>query len=207
MCTDSAHGRSGSPVGAVLDVSQSMKAVTCAVIESPPGGESRRLPLASENSRVDRQKPPLHVLVVDDEPLIRWSVTQALTDLGVEVEQAADATSTLAAIATAQLPFDVVVLDLRLPDVDDLSLVATVRRAQPRAAVILMTAFGTPDVVANAYQLGVRAILNKPFELDDMSRTVLTFGLASWPSQEPRGSATVTTVPPSDGDSTPTVPR
>lgn len=116
---------------------------------------------------------PFHILVVDDEPLIRWSVTETLAGLGVDVEQAESAASALQAITSAALPFDAVVLDLRLPDMKDLSLLATIRQLLPEAPVVLMTAFGTPEVLARAKQLGVRAVLTKPFELDELSRVVV----------------------------------
>ena len=69
------------------------------------------------------------------------------------------------------MPFDVVVLDLRLPDMDDLSLLATLRQLLPGRALVLMTAFGTPEIIADARALGA-AVLNKPFELDDLKRLV-----------------------------------
>jgi DNA-binding NtrC family response regulator len=119
---------------------------------------------------------PLRVLVVDDEALIRWSVSETLTDFGLEVEQAVDAASALAAIETAEPGFDVIVLDLRLPDMDDLTLVSTIRRRLPQVPVVLMTAFGTPEVVAQARALGVTNILSKPFELGELGRVVLDAG-------------------------------
>lgn len=128
---------------------------------------------ARENSRTAVKNAPLHVLVVDDEPLIRWSVTETLVDLGVDVEQADSAASALRSITTAALPFDVIVLDLRLPDMNDLSLLATVRQLLPETPVVLMTAFGTPEIMAGACSLGVHGVLNKPFELSDLSRMVL----------------------------------
>lgn len=114
---------------------------------------------------------PRHVLVVDDEPLIRWSVRETLLDLGYDVEQAPDAGSALRAVTTAARPFDVVVLDLRLPDMDDLSLLATLRQLLPKALLILMTAFGTAEIVSDAQALGA-IVLNKPFELIDLQRLV-----------------------------------
>ena len=115
---------------------------------------------------------PRSALVVDDEGLIRWSVSQTLAGLGLDVEQAIDGASALAAIAGAAAPFDVVVLDLRLPDVDDLALVGRVRELLPAAGVVLMTAFASPEIIAGARALGVRAVLNKPFELDELARLV-----------------------------------
>jgi DNA-binding NtrC family response regulator len=114
-----------------------------------------------------------HALVVDDEALIRWSVSETLAAMGMAVEQAGDGASALQAIANAAAPFDVVVLDLRLPDVDDLSLLGKVRQLLPSASVVLMTAFGTPEIVTGAQALGVRGILSKPFELDALTRMVL----------------------------------
>ena len=124
------------------------------------------------------KKLPLHVLVVDDEPLIRWSVTETLADLGLDVEQADCAASALQAITTTALPFDVIVLDLRLPDMSDLSLLATIRQLLPDTPIVLMTAFSTPEIVAEARRLGVRAVLNKPFELADLASLVM--GRAAW---------------------------
>jgi len=109
---------------------------------------------------------------VDDEPLIRWSVTESLSDLGLVVEAASDATSALRTVTNAALPFDVVVLDLRLPDMDDLSLLGTLRQLTPGASIILMTAFGTPEIIAEATALGA-TVLGKPFELDELKRLVV----------------------------------
>ena len=122
------------------------------------------------------KKTPLHVLVVDDEPLIRWSVTETLAGLGFDVEQADCAASALQALTTTAMPFDVIVLDLRLPDMNDLSLLATIRQLLPETPVVLMTAFGTPEIIAGARRLGVREVLNKPFELGDLSRLVTEAG-------------------------------
>lgn len=134
--------------------------------------ESRDTPAAATAAR--------HALVADDEALIRWSVAETLAGLGMEVRQAADAAATLQAIDEADEPFDVVVLDLRMPDVDDLSLVSKVRGLLPSATVILMTAFGTAEIVSGAHELGVRAVLSKPFELDHLRRLLgANEGLAS----------------------------
>ena len=61
------------------------------------------------------------VLIVDDEPLIRWSVSETLADHGCEVVETGDAHGARLAVGDDQ-PFDVVLLDYRLPDSDDLSL-------------------------------------------------------------------------------------
>jgi CheY-like chemotaxis protein len=116
--------------------------------------------------------PPPSVLVVDDEPLIRWSISQSLADLGFAAEDAPDAASALKIVTTSPEPFAVVVLDLRLPDMNDLSLLGTLRQLLPDAQLILMTAFGSPEIIADARALGAD-VLSKPFELSDLSRLIL----------------------------------
>src|SRR5437762_394428 len=112
----------------------------------------------------------LHILVVDDEPLIRWSISETLGAAGHQVTEAQDAASALK-LADASEP-DVVLLDFRLPDSDDLDLLARIRQIAPAATVILMTAFGTPDVTAGALELGASRVLNKPFNMHDLEDIV-----------------------------------
>jgi DNA-binding NtrC family response regulator len=111
------------------------------------------------------------VLVVDDEALIRWSLTQTLEDRGCEVEQAASGAEAIRKAASAD-SFDVVLLDFRLPDSNDLTLLARIRQMLPAAAVILMTAYSTPEVAQGALDLGARTVISKPFEMSDMAALV-----------------------------------
>ena len=113
----------------------------------------------------------LRVLVVDDELLIRWSVAETLTAAGHSVVQAGDARSALAAVGD-MTDVDVVLLDYRLPDSDDLALLGKIRRAVPDAAVVMMTAYGTPDVVDGALGLGAKAVMTKPFDMHDLDAIV-----------------------------------
>ena len=136
--------------GAILDVQPGMKQVSCMVDPEYRPDRDDSGPKVTGKISPAGEKFPRHVLVVDDEPLIRWSVTESLSDLGLVVEEASDATSALRTVTNAALPFDVVVLDLRLPDMDDLSLLGTLRQVLPGASIILMTAFGTPEVIAEA---------------------------------------------------------
>src|SRR5471032_3242290 len=111
--------------------------------------ESREFPqIMSKKLAVPR------VLIVDDEPLIRWSLAETLTERGCHVVEAEDAIGTRAAVAEEGSTFDVVLLDYRLPDSDSLSRLASIRGLAPQAQVILMTAFGRPDIVQGALDLG-----------------------------------------------------
>jgi DNA-binding NtrC family response regulator len=113
----------------------------------------------------------LRVLVVDDEPLIRWSIAETLGAAGHQVTEAQDAASALRALADAP-DTDLVLLDFRLPDSNDLGLLAEIRRMAPAVPVIMMTAFGTPDVTAGALKLGASKVLNKPFNMHDLEDLV-----------------------------------
>jgi two-component system NtrC family response regulator len=113
----------------------------------------------------------MRVLVVDDETLIRWAIAQTLAERGYEVTETGDAEGTRSAVR-ADRSFDVVLLDYRLPDSDDLTLLAAIRRALPAAQVIVMTAFGLPEVVRGALDLGAYRVIGKPFEMEAIADLV-----------------------------------
>jgi two-component system nitrogen regulation response regulator GlnG len=113
----------------------------------------------------------LRILVVDDEPLIRWSVSETLAGHGHVVVETGDACGARRAI-DGDLGFDVVLLDYRLPDSNDLTLLASIRKTSPSAQVILMTAFGRPEVVRGALDLGAYQVINKPFEMEAIADLV-----------------------------------
>jgi len=114
---------------------------------------------------------PRRILIVDDEPLIRWSIGETLGTAGYGITEAQDAASALQALTDMPEP-DVILLDLRLPDSSDLSLLQTIRSMAPAAAVLVMTAFGTPEIAAEALKLGARGVLTKPFDMRDLEHVV-----------------------------------
>ena len=80
------------------------------------------------------------VLVVDDEEGVRTYLAEALERAGHDVTQAADGS---AALRLARVePFDVVLTDLRMPEIDGMTVVRTIRTEQPDVEVIVLTAFG-----------------------------------------------------------------
>ena len=112
------------------------------------------------------------ILVVDDELLIRWSLSEALTAAGYAVVEGRDAAEARQAIRDQDHKPDVVVLDYRLPDSNDLGLLTTIRNEVPTVPVILMTAYGTAEVVKGALDLGAYRVVSKPFEVHDMASLV-----------------------------------
>ena len=115
---------------------------------------------------------PLRILVVDDEALIRWSLVETLSDSGYEAIAVTDAESAIQVVTDAAMPFDVALLDFRLPDSNDLTLLARLRRLAPATRIILMTAYGTPEISERALDLGAYSVLNKPFEMNALSPLV-----------------------------------
>jgi DNA-binding NtrC family response regulator len=115
---------------------------------------------------------PLRVLIVDDEPLICWSLAQTLSDHGDTVIEAGSGAAALRAMSTATDPIDVVLLDYRLPDVDHLNLLSSVRRLLPAGRVIVVTAFLTPEIASEALSLGASRVVSKPLDMCDVPALV-----------------------------------
>jgi DNA-binding NtrC family response regulator len=108
----------------------------------------------------------LRVLIVDDESLIRWAVAETLTKAGHTVLEAPDGGSALRALREAKEHVDVVLLDLRLPDCADLTLLSSIRSQSPDSAVVMMSAHATPEIAAEARALGVYDVIAKPFDVN-----------------------------------------
>jgi two-component system nitrogen regulation response regulator GlnG len=113
---------------------------------------------------VQNGKERLTILVVDDEALLRWSLAESLRRNGHAVIEATSAREALDAIS-ASASIDAILLDYRLPDSADLRLLEQIRRRLPRTPVVLMTAFGTPETVQAALDLGAYRVLTKPFDV------------------------------------------
>jgi DNA-binding NtrC family response regulator len=139
------------------------------------------LPQTSDLTRLEceifpvmqKNSPTLRVLLVEDETLIRWSVAETLAHAGHTVLEACDAATAVRAVVETAEPIDVVLLDFRLPDSNDLTLLSTIRRLTPRSSVILMTAYGTPEIIKGALELGVYRVLSKPIDMHDIGPLML----------------------------------
>jgi CheY-like chemotaxis protein len=116
--------------------------------------------------------PELRILIVEDEPLIRWSLSETLSGSGHVVVEAGDAAGALRAVTGVAAPFDVVLLDFRLPDSNDLALLARLRRFAATTRIVLMTAYGTPEILQAALDLGAHRVISKPFDMNDLAPMV-----------------------------------
>src|SRR5581483_9027647 len=106
-----------------------------------------------------RREDRMRVLVVDDEALIRWSITEKMAAHGYTAMEADGAAAAIEAIDGCPEKPDVVFLDYNLPDSKDLGLLRRIRQLSPQSAVIMMTAFGTPEMQAEALALGAYRVL------------------------------------------------
>ena len=109
------------------------------------------------------------LLVVDDEPLIRWSLAERLRGDGYAVIEAGSAAD---AIACADHGVDLVLLDYKLPDDDGLSVLRRVRDIDPDTLVIMLTAHTSVETVVEAMRAGAFDYATKPFDLDDVAMRV-----------------------------------
>jgi two-component system response regulator AtoC len=112
---------------------------------------------------------PAAILVVDDEQLICWSLTERLSSEGYRVIEAETAAG---ALAKHDEGVDLVLLDYRLPDGDGLSVLKRIKERDPDTLVILLTAYATIDAAVDAMKHGAYHFANKPFNLDEIALLV-----------------------------------
>ena len=106
------------------------------------------------------------ILVVDDEPRIRRVLELALADLNYRV--LLTTTNKKARVRLRDDAADLVLLDLQLPDVSGLDLLAEIRSERAELPVILMTAYGTVETAVQAMKLGAFDYVVKPFSVDEI---------------------------------------
>jgi DNA-binding NtrC family response regulator len=106
------------------------------------------------------------ILIIDDEPLMRLSIMDALKAVGYEVRAAATGHEGMALLNKDA--FDIVITDLRLPGADGLSLLQVCKQRSPRTEVIVITAHGSVDSAVEAMKLGAYDYITKPFSMDEL---------------------------------------
>jgi DNA-binding NtrC family response regulator len=108
----------------------------------------------------------LHVLVVDDEPALRRSLARVLEARGMKVGMAEDGATALAYMELT--PPDVALVDMMMPGVGGLELLARIKASGVAVEVILMTAFADVDAAVAAMKAGAYHFLTKPFDSNDV---------------------------------------
>lgn len=106
------------------------------------------------------------ILVIDDEPGIRGFVSRGLEAEGYEVDTAANAAAALRAVA--EQPYDLVILDLLLPDQHGDQVLRQLVRDRPGAPVIILSAINDTGSKVSSFAIGAEDYLAKPFSLEEL---------------------------------------
>ena len=114
------------------------------------------------------------VLVVDDELLIRKSLGKVLRARGYAVEVASNGAEGLEKVA--QVRPQVMILDMRLPDTDGLTVLRRARQDDPLLQIIIITAFGDVQTAVDAMKHGACDFVRKPYEMEDIVLAVESAG-------------------------------
>src|SRR3972149_4883300 len=106
------------------------------------------------------------LLLVEDEPILRVTLADDLAEAGYEVTAAADGAEGLRLVQ--ERSFDVALLDLKLPNVDGLTLLQRFKSANPGGLALMMTAYGTIQSAVAAMKAGAADYLVKPFPPEEL---------------------------------------
>jgi two-component system NtrC family response regulator len=115
----------------------------------------------------------IRLLVIEDEPILRRTVSDRLTDEGYSVQAEKDGTSGLN--AWREQPFDLILLDLVMPGIGGLKVLEEIRAEDADVPIIIMSAHGTVETAVEAMKLGSSEFLTKPFSLEELSKRIQTF--------------------------------
>ena len=120
------------------------------------------------------------VLVVDDEPTVTKSCRRILSQAGYQVDTAQSGRDGMSRALSER--FDLVVTDLKMPDLDGMALVGALRSQRPHTAVIIITGYGTVTSAVEATKAGVSDYIEKPFTPDQI-RTAAEQALEPAPAE------------------------
>jgi len=110
------------------------------------------------------------VLVVDDDPGIRYTLREILESSGFAVDEAADGEAAMVCFLAA--PADLVITDLRMPRLDGMGLLHRLRAQSPVPRVVVITAHGSERQAVEAMKAGATDYFRKPFEMDELLAVV-----------------------------------
>lgn len=109
-----------------------------------------------------------NILIVDDEEVVRLSHLRSLASTGCNAQVAEDGKTALRAME--RHPFDVILLDLRMPDLDGMDVLKTIKDRWPDSEVVIITGYPTIESAKESVRLGAFNYLAKPVGPDDVIR-------------------------------------
>ena len=113
-----------------------------------------------------------NILVAEDELLPRKNISRVLEDEGYQVHEAADGSAAIEAVDKNDL--DLILLDLKMPGADGMTVLKHVRQASPQTLVLIMTAYASIETSVEALRLGAQDYILKPIVLDGVVKKVRT---------------------------------
>lgn len=113
------------------------------------------------------------VLIVDDEEDLTWSLDKKLSRDSDKFELTCVNSGREAIDLLNQVPYDLVITDVRMPEVSGLDLLLKIKNLYPATKVVIMTAYGTSDVQKAATERGCFHYIEKPFEINDLRQLIL----------------------------------
>ncbi len=120
---------------------------------------------------MDMHNETAHVLVVDDEGAIRYSVSKTLQRIGYEVDEAS--TGEEAVDMMKKREYEVVLTDIRMPGITGVELLKRIKDVSPDAIVILMTGYASLGTAVESLRLGAHDYLVKPSSSQDIRQSVM----------------------------------
>ncbi len=129
----------------------------------------------------DFENPP-HVLLVEDEPNMAKGLEMLMNEEGYNVDLAVTGQDALNTIGTEK--FDLMVADLRLPDIDGMQVIERMKGIHPDTKVIIITGFPSVSSAVKAVKIGVSDYLRKPFTSDEFLNAVSDVITVKKPSME-----------------------
>ena len=122
------------------------------------------------NERICQQR---HILVVDDEPLVRYTVHMLLEDDGYIVDEAGSGDEALALFEPGK--FDMVFTDYCMPGMKGDQLAAAIKKRSPKQPVVMITAFPEKLTCSDCPLGGIDSFICKPFELETLRSAIARF--------------------------------
>ena len=111
-------------------------------------------------------KDKASILIVDDEEVVRRSHLRSLADTGCHAQAAGDGQEAIRFME--QAPFDVVLLDLRMPGLDGMDVLKTIKERWPDSEVVVITGYPTIESAKEAVRLGANNYIAKPVGPDEV---------------------------------------
>jgi len=113
------------------------------------------------------------VLIVDDEETLTWSMAKSLSKDKDKYEVIIANNGREAVNQLEKNRIDLVITDIRMPDINGLDLLVKIKKDHPETKVIIMTAYGSADVQKEANQRGSLYYVEKPFEISDIRKIII----------------------------------